>query len=106
MYGSIRGPSPAAVGRSARCAGARPEGGALWSPGCSAEAHATWQAEIEMARRHAAGFALAELSRGRSRFTDEPFSLRWIYTHTIEEYARHNGHADLIRERIDGFTGE
>ncbi|MGW6522686.1 DinB family protein [Streptomyces sp. NPDC054962] len=71
-----------------------------------AEAHATWQAEIEVARRHAAGFALAELSRGRSRFTDEPFSLRWIYTHMIEEYARHNGHADLIRERIDGFTGE
>ncbi|MEU9436428.1 DinB family protein [Streptomyces sp. NPDC048252] len=71
-----------------------------------AEAYATWQAEIEVARRHAAGFALAELSRGRSRFTDEPFSLRWIYTHMIEEYARHNGHADLIRERIDGFTGE
>lgn len=32
-------------------------------------------------------------------------SLRWIYTHMIEEYARHNGHADLIRERIDGVTG-
>ncbi|MFD9432238.1 DinB family protein [Streptomyces sp. NPDC060002] len=70
-----------------------------------AEAHAAWQAEIEVARRYAAGFALAELSHGRSRFTDEPFSLRWIYTHMIEEYARHNGHADLIRERIDGVTG-
>jgi uncharacterized damage-inducible protein DinB len=33
-------------------------------------------------------------------------SLRWIYTHMIEEYARHNGHADLLRERIDGATGE
>ena len=32
-------------------------------------------------------------------------SLRWIYVHMIEEYARHNGHADLIRERIDGATG-
>ncbi|OQR62039.1 Mini-circle protein [Streptomyces maremycinicus] len=71
-----------------------------------AEAFATWQSEIEVARRHAAGFALTELSRGRSRFTDEPYSLRWIYTHMIEEYARHNGHADLIRERVDGFTGE
>jgi hypothetical protein len=32
--------------------------------------------------------------------------IRWIYVHMIEEYARHNGHADLIRERIDGATGE
>lgn len=32
-------------------------------------------------------------------------SLRWIYLHMIEEYARHNGHADLLRERIDGVTG-
>ncbi|MCH7229271.1 DinB family protein [Glycomyces sp. L485] len=32
-------------------------------------------------------------------------SVRWIYLHMIEEYARHNGHADLIRERIDGATG-
>jgi uncharacterized damage-inducible protein DinB len=33
-------------------------------------------------------------------------SLRWIVLHMIEEYARHNGHADLIRESIDGSTGE
>jgi uncharacterized damage-inducible protein DinB len=32
-------------------------------------------------------------------------SLRWVYLHMIEEYARHNGHADLLRERIDGATG-
>jgi hypothetical protein len=32
-------------------------------------------------------------------------SIRWIYLHMIEEYARHNGHADLLRERIDGVTG-
>ncbi|MGW1160444.1 DinB family protein [Streptomyces sp. NPDC002513] len=71
-----------------------------------AEAYATWQGEIEIARRQAARFALDDLSEGRSRFTDEPFNLRWIYTHMIEEYARHNGHADLIRERIDGATGD
>ena len=35
-----------------------------------------------------------------------PFNLRWILLHLIEEYARHNGHADLIRESIDGQTGE
>ncbi|GIF18600.1 putative damage-inducible protein DinB [Actinoplanes tereljensis] len=39
-------------------------------------------------------------SRGRT------LSLRWVYIHMIEEYARHNGHADLIRERIDGATGD
>ena len=33
-------------------------------------------------------------------------SLRWIYVHMIEEYARHNGHADFLRERIDGVTGD
>ncbi|MFD7995899.1 DinB family protein [Streptomyces mexicanus] len=71
-----------------------------------AEAHATWQAEIEVARRNAAGFGLDDLSKGESRFTDEPFTLRWIYTHMIEEYARHNGHADLLRERIDGAKGD
>jgi hypothetical protein len=36
---------------------------------------------------------------------DKPITLRWIMTHMIEEYARHNGHADLLRERIDGTTG-
>jgi uncharacterized damage-inducible protein DinB len=33
-------------------------------------------------------------------------NLRWILVHMIEEYARHNGHADLLRESIDGVTGE
>jgi uncharacterized damage-inducible protein DinB len=35
-----------------------------------------------------------------------PTSLRWVLVHMVEEYARHNGHADLLRERIDGVTGE
>jgi len=35
----------------------------------------------------------------------QPWSLRWIVTHMIEEYARHNGHADLLRECVDGSTG-
>ena len=37
---------------------------------------------------------------------DRQISLRWVYLHMIEEYARHNGHADLLRERIDGATGD
>ncbi len=36
----------------------------------------------------------------------EVHNLRWVYLHLIEEYARHNGHADLLRERIDGATGD
>jgi len=38
--------------------------------------------------------------------TGEAPSLRWILLHMIEEYARHNGHADLLRESVDGLTGE
>ncbi len=37
---------------------------------------------------------------------EKSYNLRWIMTHLIEEYARHNGHADLLREAIDGRTGE
>lgn len=45
--------------------------------------------------------------RGRlSTWPDGVPSLRWILCHMIEEYARHNGHADLIRESLDGETGE
>lgn len=46
------------------------------------------------------------LSVRESRRRGGRFSLRWILLHMIEEYARHNGHADLIRESIDGSTGE
>lgn len=35
----------------------------------------------------------------------DPFSLRFVYLHLIGEYARHNGHADLVREHVDGVTG-
>jgi hypothetical protein len=70
------------------------------------EAYATWQAEIEAARRNTARFGLDDLTEGRNRRTGEQYNLRWLYTHMIEEYARHNGHADLIRERLDGATGE
>ncbi|AJF64019.1 DinB family protein [Streptomyces vietnamensis] len=69
------------------------------------EAYATWQAEIAHARTLAAGRDLDDLGVGKHR-TGRTFNLRWIYLHMIEEYARHNGHADLIRERIDGATGD
>lgn len=49
---------------------------------------------------------LDALSAGVSKRGEGHFSLRWIMLHMIEETARHNGHADLIRESIDGLTGE
>ncbi|HVV09131.1 DinB family protein [Amycolatopsis sp.] len=39
-------------------------------------------------------------------YDGEVFSLRFVYLHLIQEYARHNGHADLVRERVDGVTGD
>ncbi len=50
--------------------------------------------------------SLDALSVEADRKTGGKFSLRWIMIHLIEETARHNGHADLIREAIDGTTGE
>ena len=49
---------------------------------------------------------LDALSVVPSRSDEGLFSLRWILLHMIEETARHNGHADLLRESIDGLTGE
>lgn len=54
-------------------------------------------------REVAEGHSLDELAR-RERH-GKTFDLRWIYLHMIEEYARHCGHADLLRELIDGATG-
>lgn len=51
-----------------------------------------------------AGAGLDTASVRPSRRTGAPFTLRWILVHLIEEYARHAGHADLIRESIDGAT--
>jgi uncharacterized damage-inducible protein DinB len=57
--------------------------------------------ECEASRRAAAG---KDLDHAGSH-TEGPCTLRWIYVHMIEEYARHNGHADLLRELIDGQVG-
>jgi uncharacterized damage-inducible protein DinB len=66
--------------------------------------YAALLAEVEVVRTVAAGHSLDE-TFFHARYKQE-MSLRWVYVHMIEEYARHNGHADLIRERIDGATGE
>ncbi|MCX4529045.1 MULTISPECIES: DinB family protein [unclassified Streptomyces] len=71
-----------------------------------ADAERVWQTEVELARQAAAGRPLELESRAESHHRGEVFSLRWVYTHMIEEYARHNGHADLLREQLDGSTGD
>ncbi|MGW6918543.1 DinB family protein [Kitasatospora sp. NPDC054939] len=70
----------------------------------AAEGLATWRSEVEASRRAVDGLALDAVGK-RLRHGHE-VSLRWILVHMIEEYARHNGHADLLRELIDGATGE
>lgn len=67
-----------------------------------AEAFDAWHAECEHARALVAAAPSLSVSGERG---GERFSLRSVITHMIEEYARHNGHADLIRERLDGSTG-
>ncbi len=68
-----------------------------------------WDDAVERSRAWTAE-ALADggLDRLAERTGTDGFrpSLRWIVVHMIEEYARHNGHADLIRESVDGLTGE
>ena len=54
----------------------------------------------------AAATSLDQLSAKNHSKSDEPWSLRWILVHMIEETARHAGHADLIRESIDGEVGD
>ena len=79
-----------------------PDGGFELAEGATLrDALATWRAEIARARERCAGRALADTGR----FMEQDVNLRRIYVHMIEEYARHNGHADLLRERIDGTTG-
>jgi uncharacterized damage-inducible protein DinB len=66
---------------------------------------AVWQAESAQSRLTAAAHDLNDMGAAVRGGARAEFSLRWIYNHMIEEYARHNGHADLIRELVDGTAG-
>jgi uncharacterized damage-inducible protein DinB len=76
------------------------------APDNADDALPTFRAEIEAAREAAARRGLDDVGSRVWEGRPHQFSLRWIYVHMIEEYARHNGHADLLRERIDGVTGD
>lgn len=68
-----------------------------------------WQEAVTSSNEHWQGlardpnFTLATLVR---RPRGDEVSVRWVLTHMVEEYARHCGHADLLREALDGATGE
>ncbi|MFF4996001.1 DinB family protein [Streptomyces sp. NPDC000656] len=77
--------------------------GAVPGPGAVAAAWDAWRDEVAFAQSFTAaapdlGVEAEDEWRGK-------VSLRWVLIHMIEEYARHNGHADLLRERIDGAIG-
>jgi uncharacterized damage-inducible protein DinB len=81
---------------------------ALPDPEVVAEAWAAWRAEVDFAERFVAEAPNLDISgwhdygpRGR-----EAVTLRSVLVHQIEEYARHCGHADLLRERVDGRVGQ
>ena len=67
------------------------------------EAWAAWREEIAFAEQFVADHDLDFVGTDSQ---GEPVSLRELLVHMIEEYARHNGHADLLRERIDGRVGQ
>jgi hypothetical protein len=73
-------------------------------PARAEEDFAIFRAEVEVCRAIAARFDLDHLTH--SQYRDVDIDLRWVYVHMIEEYALHNGHADLIRERLDGVIGD
>ncbi|NYH92098.1 DinB family protein [Actinopolymorpha rutila] len=84
-----------------------PTGGADFNdarPGNAEADYATLLAEMEASRETVAARGLDD------EFTvpmwdGQRASVRWLYVHMIEEYARHNGHGDLLREQVDGTTG-
>lgn len=77
--------------------------GAVAEPDVVDEAWAAWREEVAFAEQ----FVLqTELDFVGADGAGRPISLRELLVHMVEEYARHNGHADLLRERIDGRVGQ
>ncbi|MEU0075510.1 DinB family protein [Streptomyces sp. NPDC006332] len=83
------------------------ESGLVLDPGQGLdEALAAWRREIARGNEACAELPLDHTGRiADGQMAGLEVSLRWVYIHMIEEYARHNGHADILRERIDGVTG-
>ncbi|MFE2564861.1 mycothiol transferase [Streptomyces mirabilis] len=77
--------------------------GAVPDPEVVADAWDTWRSEVAFAERFVDEARDLDIT---GTHDDEPIALREVLVHLIEEYARHNGHADFLRERIDGRVGQ
>ena len=84
--------------------------GAVADPDVVALAWEAWRAEVELATRFVADAPSLDLTAddplSQHGSGGGPMSLREVLVGTIEEYARHPGHVDLLRERIDGRIGQ
>jgi uncharacterized damage-inducible protein DinB len=80
-----------------------PDADFAWLDGDIDEAFAAWHAACQRSREIVA--AASSLDQTGTSVSGQPFTLRWLLVHMIAEYARHNGQADLLRERIDGAVG-
>jgi uncharacterized damage-inducible protein DinB len=99
-----------------RIMGGEPNLPLVWSPdgdfqvaydastGTRAEAFTAWETEVAHARRIERAAESLDVTAWAPRWGEE-VSLRMVILHMIHEYARHNGHADLVREGIDGTVG-
>jgi uncharacterized damage-inducible protein DinB len=83
-----------------------PFDGALPDPAVVDEAWAAWRREVAYAQRFVDQAPHLEITGRPDPAEDHEVSLRGVLVHMIEEYARHCGHADLLRERIDGRVGQ
>jgi uncharacterized damage-inducible protein DinB len=89
------------------CSDTDPDGdfdGAVPDPEVVDEAWRVWRAEMAFTDRFVT--EAPDLDVVGNDPWRGPVSLRWVLVHMVEEYARHNGHADLLRERIDGRLGQ
>ncbi len=77
----------------------------LADPDAPAVLAAFWE-EVGLSRAAVRDLSLDHVVPSHGDHPERVRDLRWIYVHMIEEYARHNGHADLLREAIDGVTGD
>lgn len=75
-------------------------------PAVVAQAWETWRAEVAFAERFVAEAPGLDLLGKVHDPWRGAMSLRWVLVHMVEEYARHNGHADLLRQQIDGAVGQ
>ena len=115
LHGLVRHMAEVEMGWFQMCLLRQPDLARVWEQEGNPDAEiyplddADWEADLavfhtacEASRQAAAGKSLDDTGEKHGK----PVSLRWIYTHMIEEYARHNGHADIIRELIDGSVGD